>query len=61
MHLQDAKLRRFAEDAQPGRGIELVLSRIECERVRAIRAAKRTAMGQLGKKAERLVHHSGTR
>jgi outer membrane immunogenic protein len=42
MHLQDAKLRRFAENAQPGRGIELVRSCIERKRVRAIRAAERT-------------------
>jgi hypothetical protein len=60
MHLQHAKLRRFAEDAQPGRGIELILSRIERERIRAIRAAERTAMGQLGEQTERLVHHCGT-
>ena len=44
MHLQDAELRRFVEDAQPGRGIELVRPRIERERVRAIRAPERTAM-----------------
>src|SRR5215831_9890149 len=60
MHLQHAKLRRFAEDAQPGRGIELVRSCIERERVRAIRAAERTAMGQLGEKPEWLMHHGGT-
>jgi hypothetical protein len=33
MQLQDAELSRFAENAQPGRGIELVFSRIERERV----------------------------
>ena len=33
MQLQDAELSRFAENAQPGRGIEFVLSRIERERV----------------------------
>ena len=60
MHLQDPKLRRFAEDAQPDRGIKLVRSCIERERVRAIRAAQRTAMGQLGEKPERLMHHEGT-
>ena len=36
------------------------LSRIERERVRAIGAAERTAMGQFGEEAERLVQHSGT-
>jgi hypothetical protein len=61
MHLQHTKLRRLAEDAQPGRRIELVLSRIERERVRAVRAAERTAVGQLSKQTERLVHHCGTR
>jgi hypothetical protein len=45
MHLQHAELRRFTKDAQPGRGVELVLPRIERERVRAIGAAERTAMG----------------
>ena len=59
MHLQDAKLRRFAENAHPGRGIELVLSRIERERVGAIGAAERTAMGQLGEKPQRLMQHCG--
>ena len=38
-----------------------VFSRIERERVGAIRAAERTAVGQLGEQAERLVHHCGTR
>src|SRR5262249_22109185 len=61
MHLQDTKPGRLAEHAQPCRRIELILSRIERERVRAIWAAERTAMGQLGKEAERLVDHSGTR
>jgi hypothetical protein len=61
MHLQYTKLRRLAEDAQPSRRIELVLSRIERERVRAIRAAKQTTVGELGEQTERLVHHCGTR
>ncbi len=34
MHLQDAKLRRFAEHPRPCRGVEFVPSRIERERVR---------------------------
>src|SRR5262249_48919275 len=34
---------------------------IEREQVGAIRAAERTAVGQLGEQAERLVHHCGTR
>src|SRR5215813_4043837 len=57
MHLQDAKPRRLAEDAHPGRGVELVLSRIEREWVGAIGAAERTAVGQLGEQAKRLVHY----
>jgi hypothetical protein len=61
MHLQYTKLRRLAEDAQPSRRIELVLSRIERERVRAIRAAKQTTVGEPGEQTERLVHHCGTR
>ena len=61
MHLQDTKPRRLAEDAHPGRGVELILSRIKRERVGAIGAAERTAVGQLGEQAERLVHHCGTR
>ena len=61
MHLQDTKPRRLVKDAHPGRGVELVLSRVERERVGTIRAAERTAVGQLGEQAERLVHHCGTR
>ena len=61
MHLQDAKLRRFAEHPRPCRGVEFVPSRIERERVRAIRAAERTTVGELGEQTERLVHHCGTR
>ena len=33
MQLQDAELSRFAENAQPGRGIELIFSLVERERV----------------------------
>ena len=61
MHLEDANACRVAEDASPSRGVEFVLSRIERERVRAIGAAERTAVGQLGEQAERLVHYCGTR
>ena len=61
MHLQHAKRGRFAEDTQPARGIELVLSAVERERVRAIGAAERTTMRELGQQAERLVHYCGTR
>jgi hypothetical protein len=60
VHLQHPRLRRFAENAQPGRGVELVLPCIERERVRAIRAAERAAMGQLGEEPERLMQHCGT-
>src|SRR5262245_46748800 len=56
MHLQDAKPRGLAEDAHPGGGVELILSRIERERVGAIGAAERTAVSQLGEHAEWLVH-----
>jgi hypothetical protein len=48
MHLQDAEARRLAEYARPGRSVELVLSRVECEWVGAIGAAERTAMGEFG-------------
>src|SRR5262249_19378427 len=61
MHLEDAKACRLAEDASPSRGVEFVLSRIERERVRAIGAAERTAVGQLGEQAERLVAYCRTR
>jgi hypothetical protein len=48
MHLQHAKRGRFAEDSQPSGRIELVISGIEREGVRAIRAAERTTMSKLG-------------
>src|SRR5262249_14897114 len=46
---------------RPCRGVEFVLSRVERERVRAIGAAERTAMGQLGEESKRLVHSFGAR
>jgi hypothetical protein len=55
MYLQDAKARRLAENAHPRGAVELVLSRVERERVGAIGTAERTAMGQLGEQAERLM------
>jgi hypothetical protein len=61
MHLQNTQPRGLAEHAQPRCRIELVLSRIECERVGAIGAAERTAVGHLGEQAERRVQHCGTR
>jgi len=48
-------VRRFVHEI-----VEFVLSRIEREGVRAIGAAERTAMGQLGEKPEWLMHHGGT-
>ncbi len=45
MHLQHPQFSRFAEYTQPSRGIELALSGIERERIRAIGAAERAAMG----------------
>ncbi len=56
MHLQDAKLRRLVKHPRPCRGVKLVLSRVEREGVRAIGAAERTAMGQLGEEPKRFMH-----
>ena len=60
VHLQHAERRRLAEHARPGRGIELAPRAVERERVRAIGAAERTAVGQLGQEAERLVQRYWT-
>ena len=43
MQLQHPQFSRFAEYTRPSRGVELALSRIERERIRAI--AERAAMG----------------
>src|SRR6202044_507028 len=59
MHLQHAERRGFGEHAGPGRGIELVVARIEYERVGAIGAAERTAVRQLGKQTERGMQTHG--
>ena len=48
MHLQDAERRGLAEHPRPGLRIEFVASRIERERIGAIRTAERTTMRQLG-------------
>ncbi len=45
MHLQHPQFSCFAEYTQPNRNVELALSRIERERIRAIGAAERAAMG----------------
>jgi hypothetical protein len=60
MHLQRPKRGRFAEDSEPSRGIEFLLSPIEREWVRAIGAAERTTMGELGEEPERLMERCGT-
>src|SRR6476660_6908895 len=60
MQLQDAELSRFAENAQPGRGVKLVFSRVERERIGAIGAAERTTVSQLGEEPKRLMQHCGT-
>ena len=60
MRLQYAEPGRLLEHARPGRGVEFVGARVECKRVRAVGAAKRTAVRQLGQQAERLVQRCGT-
>ena len=60
MYLQDAQRRRFAENARPGRGVELVLTPVERQRIGAIGTTERTAVRQLGKEAERRGKRSGT-
>lgn len=52
MHLQDPKAGSLAEDAPPGRGIELILPPLERQRVRTIGTAERAAMGELGQKPQ---------
>jgi hypothetical protein len=57
--LQDPERRGLTEHADPGRGVELVFARIERERVGAIGATERTAVGQLGEQAERTMQGNG--
>ncbi len=61
MHLQHAQRGRFLEHTRPGRGVELVIARIERQRIRAIGAAEGATVRQLGEKAERFVQCGGTR
>ena len=49
MHLQNAECCRLAQHPSPGRGVELGARPLQRQWVRAIRAAQRAAMGQLGK------------
>ena len=58
MNLQYAEGSRLAEDPGPSLRIELVGARIKCNRVGAIRTAKRAAMRQLGEKTERTMQWS---
>src|SRR5713101_6927316 len=55
VHLQYTERRRLTKDARPGRGVELVISNVERQGIRAIGAAERTAVGELGEQAERFV------
>ena len=59
MHLQNAECRGLGEHPRPGLRVKLASSRVERERVGAIRTAQRTAVRKLGKEAEGLVE-SGT-
>jgi hypothetical protein len=61
MHLQHAKIRGLAEHTQPSRGVEFTLSCVKGQGIRAIGAAERTAMGQLGEEAKGPVQDCGTR
>src|SRR5215211_4662001 len=53
VHLQHTERGCFAKDARPGGEVELVLARIERERIGAIGTAERAAMGQLGQQTQR--------
>ena len=57
MHLQNAERRGLGEHARPGLRVKLASSRVERERVGAIRTAQRTAVRKLGKEAEGLVEN----
>jgi hypothetical protein len=59
MHLQYAERGGLCKYACPSLRVELVGSRIERQRIGAVRTAQRTAVRQLGQKAERAVQ-SGT-
>ena len=59
MHLQNAECRGLGEHPRPGLCVKLASSRVERERIGAIRTAQRTAVRKLGKKAEGLIE-SGT-
>ena len=60
MHLQDAERRRLAQHPLPGSGVELGPGALERQRVRAIGAAQRAAMGQLGEQRQRRIDRCGT-
>src|SRR5215475_13325612 len=55
MHLQHAEARGLAKHPCPGGGVEFALALVHFERIRAIGTAERTAMGELGEQAERIV------
>ena len=59
MHLQHPERRRLAEDADPGRGVELSLARGRARAGWSNRGTERTAMGQLGEQAERTMQGNG--
>src|SRR4029077_10102894 len=52
MQLQNADGRGLREDLAPARGVELALTPIELERVRAIGAAQGAAMRELGEQPD---------
>src|SRR5215471_11998305 len=60
MHLQYAQFRRFVKHPLPGRGVEFGAGARQLERVRAIGAAQRAAMRQLGQQRQRRFNPRAT-
>src|SRR5215471_13360122 len=58
MHLQHAEACSLTKHPRPRSSIELVLPLIHFERIRAVRAAKRTTMREFGEETERIVERS---
>src|SRR6185295_18582829 len=57
MHPQNAEYRGLGEHPRPGLGVKFASSRVERERIGAIRTAQRTAVRKLGKETEGLVEN----
>ena len=55
MHLQNAECRGLGEHARPGLCVKLASSRVERDRIGAVRTAQRTAVRKLGKETEGLI------